>query len=115
MTGAFLLSSRYSTNITPEKDYHKSRLTGLQNVIRDLWALRLEGFSSKISTNMSETETEEPEVFSSQAADTEDESDKAFKPSGKRVQWPRLVDSIALCYIGALLMRLPIGIADFHR
>ncbi|BCR84176.1 TFIIB-type zinc finger domain-containing protein [Aspergillus chevalieri] len=86
-----------------------------ENVIRDLWALRLEGFSSKINTNMSETETEEPEVFSSQAADTDDESDKAFKPSGKRVQWPRLVDSIALCYMGALLMRLPIGIADFHR
>lgn len=115
MTGAFLLSSRYVTKNTTANYYQKSKLIGLQNVIRDLWALRLEGFSSKINANMSETETEEPEVFSSQAADTEDESDKAFKPSGKRVQWPRLVDSFALCYMGALLMRLPIGIADFHR
>lgn len=82
-------------------------------MVRDLWALRLEGFTKKIN-DPSEGE-KEPEVFSSQAADTSDESDGTFKPQGKPVQWPRLIDSIGLCYMAALLMRLPISIGDFYR
>lgn len=98
----------------PAKRSSGSALTfSLQNVVRDLWALRLETFSSKIDYR-SEGESE-PEVFSSQAADTSDESDKVFKPQGKRVQWPRLIDSIALCYMGALLMRFPVSIGDVYR
>lgn len=88
-------------------------MASLQNIVRDLWALRLEGFSHKVN-EVSEGE-EEPEVFSSQAAETTDDSDGAFKPQGKRVQWPRLIDSIALCYMGALLMRFPISIGDLYR
>lgn len=84
----------------------------LQDIVRDLWALRLEGFSRKVDEA---SEGEEPEAFSSQAAETTDDSDGAFKPHGKRVQWPRLIDSIALCYMGALLMRLPISIGDLYQ
>lgn len=84
-----------------------------KDVVRDLWALRLESFSRKIN-EASDTE-DEPEIFSSQAADTTDGTDEEFKPDGKRVQWPRLIDSIALCYMAALLMNLPISIGDLYR
>ncbi|EIT81806.1 hypothetical protein Ao3042_01656 [Aspergillus oryzae 3.042] len=56
----------------------------------------------------------EIEFFSSQPTADQEEPD-IVKFGGKHLQWPRLVDSVALCYLGALLMRLPVGIGDFHR
>ncbi|PLN84478.1 RNA polymerase I-specific transcription initiation factor Rrn7 [Aspergillus taichungensis] len=87
----------------------------LENIVRDLWALRLETLSDKINTF---SEKDEPEFFSSSqpAAATEAEKHtEAPKIGSKYLQWPRLIDSIALCYLAALLMRIPISIADFHR
>ncbi|KAB8232215.1 TFIIB-type zinc finger domain-containing protein [Aspergillus alliaceus] len=83
-----------------------------EHVVRDLWALRLETYSDKIN-NPSEGE-EEPEFFSSQPSVGQEEP-SIIKFGGKNLQWPRLVDSVGLCYLGALLMRLPVGIGDFHR
>ncbi|THC99409.1 hypothetical protein EYZ11_001133 [Aspergillus tanneri] len=80
-----------------------------ENLVRDLWALRLETYSKKLK-DLSE-DIEEPEFFSSQPATDVDEPED-FK---SKTQWPRLIDSVALCYLGALLMRLPVGISDFHR
>lgn len=56
----------------------------------------------------------DPEMFSSQQ-DTDTEAENAVKSSGKRLKWPRLVETIALSYISALLMRLPITIGDVYR
>ncbi|BAE58051.1 unnamed protein product [Aspergillus oryzae RIB40] len=56
----------------------------------------------------------EIEFFSSQPTADQEEPD-IVKFGGKHLQWPRLVDSVGLCYLGALLMRLPVGIGDFHR
>jgi RNA polymerase I-specific transcription initiation factor RRN7 len=55
------------------------------------------------------------EFFSSQPAGEPDDQLHLLTSGGKRIQWPRLVDTVALCYLGALLMRLPISVGDFHR
>ncbi|GFF43049.1 RNA polymerase I-specific transcription initiation factor rrn7 [Aspergillus udagawae] len=85
----------------------------LEVVVRDLWALRLESLSERL--NDPAEDDREPELFSSQPAATLDEPEGAFKLSGRATQWPRLIDTIGLCYLGCLLMRLPVTIGDFHR
>ncbi|KAL5359701.1 RNA polymerase I-specific transcription initiation factor Rrn7 [Aspergillus floccosus] len=84
-----------------------------EHVVRDLWALRLEKYEAKIREVSEDADT--LEFFSSQPAVEPDDKLDALTSGGKRVQWPRLVDTIALCYLGALLMRLPISVGDFHR
>ncbi|GAD92747.1 RNA polymerase I specific transcription initiation factor Rrn7 [Paecilomyces variotii No. 5] len=84
-----------------------------ETIVRDLWALRLERLSEKIET-ASDAELD-AQIFSSQAITTENEED------GSRMHWrkitdnPTLSETIGLCYLGALLLRLPVGIADLHR
>ncbi|TPR11854.1 bacterial signaling protein N terminal repeat family protein [Aspergillus niger] len=81
-------------------------------VVRDLWALRLETYAEKI--NDPSEQDEEPEFFSSQVTSGLDGAED-IKFRGRQATWPRLIDSIALCYLGALLMRLPVGVGDFYR
>ncbi|KAL4951473.1 hypothetical protein BDW69DRAFT_169995 [Aspergillus filifer] len=86
----------------------------LENIVRDLWALRLETYAKTIA-NVGD-EDSQPEFFSSQPASArEDTETEAFIPNSKLVKWPRLIDTVALCYLGALLMRLPVSVGDFHR
>lgn len=88
-----------------------------QALVRDLWALRLQGFSLRINASADDEDDEESEreVFSSQAADTDDSDDLGFKAGGKYLQWPRMLDTVGLCYLAALLMRLPVCVSDFHQ
>jgi RNA polymerase I-specific transcription initiation factor RRN7 len=68
----------------------------------------------KINESLEEDESE-PELFSSQPTEKDESQDLGFKPRGKYLAWPRLIDSIGLCYLAALIMRLPICVSDFHR
>ncbi|KAL4765756.1 TFIIB-type zinc finger domain-containing protein [Aspergillus foveolatus] len=87
----------------------------LEDLVRDLWALRLETYAKKI-TDDGEGDDSQPEFFSSQpASGREDTETETFRVGSKLVQWPRLVDTVALCYLAALLMRLPVSVMDFHR
>ncbi|KAL4997359.1 hypothetical protein BDV10DRAFT_169956 [Aspergillus recurvatus] len=87
----------------------------LENLVRDLWALRLESYAKKIPED-GEGEDSQPEFFSSQpASGREDTEAETFKMGSNLVQWPRLVDTVALCYLAAILMRLPVSVMDFHR
>lgn len=53
-------------------------------------------------------------MFSSQPGE-QDDSGLGFKPNSRYLQWPRLLDSVALCYLAALLMRLPVCVSDFYE
>ncbi|KAL5046279.1 hypothetical protein BDW71DRAFT_182510 [Aspergillus fruticulosus] len=87
----------------------------LENLVRDLWALRLETYAKKIAED-GEGEDSQPEFFSSQpASGREDTETETFKVGSNLVQWPRLIDTIALCYLAAILMRLPVSVMDFHQ
>ncbi|CAI7586987.1 unnamed protein product [Penicillium viridicatum] len=85
----------------------------LEVVVRDLWALRLQDFESRITDATGDDDDTESELFSSQPAGR-DESRDGFKPNSRYLEWPRLIDSVALCYLAAFLMRLPVCVIDFH-
>lgn len=72
----------------------------------------METYAEKI--NDPSEQDEEPEFFSSQVTSGLDGAED-IKFRGRQATWPRLIDSIALCYLGTLLMRLPVGVGDFYR
>lgn len=90
-------------------------------LVKDLWALRLQSVQSKISYE-SETDTETPSshLFTSQS---ESDSDAASRPSkggrqkdaipGEAI--PTLIETLSFAYIGMLLLRVPVTVADVHK
>ncbi|KAL4911310.1 hypothetical protein BDW74DRAFT_7479 [Aspergillus multicolor] len=84
----------------------------LEHLVRDLWALRLDTYAEKIAKR----DDSQPMFFSSQAGSAaEDTGPEMLKPGGKVVQWPRLIDTVALCYLASVLMRLPVSVMDFYQ
>lgn len=78
--------------------------TEIEEVARGLWALRLQSISSKTgetSEHQSQSETET--AISSGGSDSE------------RSKNPSLVDTICICYVACLILRLPYTVGDFHR
>lgn len=82
----------------------------LETVVRDLWDLRIRGFPI--------VETAAPgelEMFSSQSSPTQDQN--AWKSRSRAQSWdpgrgadwpmPRLPETLALCYLASLLLRIP--------
>ncbi|KAK0908943.1 hypothetical protein LTR02_004696 [Friedmanniomyces endolithicus] len=91
----------------------------LETLVRDLWALRLQRLRTRVSYD-SDTETDtQSHFFSSQSegeASASDESAHSRKHRGKKIDGtPNLLDTLALCYIGTLLLREPVLVADLHR
>ncbi|KAF5025465.1 hypothetical protein F66182_2441 [Fusarium sp. NRRL 66182] len=92
----------------------------LETVVRDLWDLRTRG-SGAIEA---EDETQADDglaMFSSQPAASE--KDDTPKTQGTRAQswdperksdWPipRMIDTLALCYLGCLLLRIPTAVGE---
>jgi RNA polymerase I-specific transcription initiation factor RRN7 len=100
--------------------------------VRDLWDLRIRGSAAfaameAASGTAAAGEEAELEVFSSQVSAPEDENEETIvKSTESRVQswdaargsaWPlpRVPDTLALCYLGCLLLRIPTRIAEIHE
>ncbi|PYI00158.1 RNA polymerase I-specific transcription initiation factor Rrn7 [Aspergillus ellipticus CBS 707.79] len=81
-----------------------------EHVVRDLWGLWLGTFEDQIKEQ--DEPDEQPELFSSQPTQVDGPADA--KPRIRKAKWPRMIDSISLCYLGAFLMRLPVSVGDFH-
>lgn len=85
----------------------------LEIVVKDLWALRLQLLKDKILAD-SDGDT----VFSSQPQ-TEDETgsiskgEREWKAGAKAL--PTLVETLGLCYLGTVLLRLPVSLGDMHK
>ncbi|KAJ5183312.1 hypothetical protein N7492_000928 [Penicillium capsulatum] len=88
-----------------------------EGVVRDLWALRLQKFKLRINDTTDDEDDGDhaPELFSSQPSQTEESDDEHFKSRSSVLKWPHLLDAVALCYLAAILMRLPVCVNDFHR
>lgn len=67
-------------------------------MVRDLWALKLQTYEHRIGDD-----DQEGELFTSS------------QPESLRFHWPRIIDTIGLCYLGALLLRFPVTVAHMHR
>ncbi|KAI0899959.1 hypothetical protein F4806DRAFT_454544 [Annulohypoxylon nitens] len=97
----------------------------LEEIIRALWSLRVRNLPIRGSGNdggRSDREDNQP-MFSSMSEGTGSESDElglsdatteTWAPDARR-RWklPKLVDTLALCYLGCLVRRLPTSTADF--
>lgn len=87
-------------------------------MVRDLWALRLQKLQGKVSYD-SETDTEA--VFSSQSergSGTENEtatSQRSRQASRKKPTGLSLTDVVCIIYVGIMLLRIPLTIADLHK
>ena len=83
-------------------------------MVKDLWSLRLQLLKSKTGGTY-----DEDTVFSSQpqseteTADKHDGVGREWKVGGKDM--PTLIETLGLCYLGMILLRLPISIGDVHR
>lgn len=96
----------------------------LDTVVRDLWAIRIAGFPEE---REDETEDQASQMFSSSglSSGAEEETDKSKRTAPHARSWdadsspswpaPSMVDTLALCYLGCLLLRLPTRISDFHH
>ena len=87
-----------------------------QSVIRDLWALRLQKLVPKIHDPSDEDS--QATVYSSMSEGSASGQDS--DQSRKSQKWttrvlPSLLDTLGLCYLGTLLLRLPVSIGDFYR
>ncbi|KAJ5654485.1 hypothetical protein N7490_001488 [Penicillium lividum] len=87
----------------------------LEGVVRDLWAFRLQDYTLRINESADDEELDsEPELFSSQPSQKEDDQ-PSFTIRPKYHTWPRMPETVAMCYLAAVLMRLPICVYDLHK
>ena len=85
--------------------------------MKDLWTLRLLK-QAEILEKLSVRDLEEPNlsVEAGSGEGSEKEAENVSRPPGKNAsKSPVLVETVALCYQGILLMRLPTGLADIYR
>lgn len=101
--------------------YITRRTNSSQSLVRDLWALRLQKLQTR-TTHDSETETEgqSSQVFSSQSESASGTESRSSRKKRRRDQdlkntSPSLVETLALCYIGGNLLRIPLTVADINR
>lgn len=83
-------------------------------MVKDLWALRLQLLKGKTGAI-----SDEDTVFSSQpqseteAEDKHESVGRKWKVRGK--DSPTLIETLGLCYLGTVLLRLPVSIGEMHR
>ncbi|KAL7949836.1 hypothetical protein V8C42DRAFT_308722 [Trichoderma barbatum] len=94
----------------------------LETVVRDLWDLRIRGSNSGIGDD-AQGDDEELAVFSSQPS--QDSSSTKWHPQSRKQSWdpelglrwplPRVPDTLAICYLGCVLLRIPTHLGEIIR
>ncbi|KAL7933808.1 hypothetical protein V8C35DRAFT_303959 [Trichoderma chlorosporum] len=94
----------------------------LETVVRDLWDLRIRGSNSGIGDD-AQGDDEELAVFSSQPS--QDSSSARWHPQSRKQSWdselrlrwplPRVPDTLAICYLGCILLRIPTHLGEIIR
>lgn len=103
----------------------------LETVVRDMWELRVRDLAGLKSAGGRDGEDgqesgsgTEATLYSSQSEGEMSDVSAASSASHRRIwrsqvgeRWkmPRLLDTLALCYLGTLLLRLPYRVGDFQR
>jgi hypothetical protein len=93
----------------------------LETVVRDLWDLRIRGSGALLAEEETQQTGDGLATFSSQPTGTE--KDDTPKTQGTRARswnpednpdWPvpRMIETLALCYLGCLLLRIPTTIGE---
>ncbi|OLN95591.1 RNA polymerase I-specific transcription initiation factor rrn7 [Colletotrichum chlorophyti] len=100
----------------------KGHKVELETVVRDLWDLRTRGGAATVIENDSASDGELT-LFSSQLDLSQDEQPNSrFKRAqswstehGSEWPAPRLMDTLGLCFLGCMLLRMPTRIGDLAR
>ena len=95
----------------------------LETVVYDLWALRLQLLTKRLAggADHETTDGEESRVFSSQAESLGEEigSGSGVGGKGKEVgagrDMPTLIETLGICYLGAVLLRIPVSVGSLVR
>lgn len=96
----------------------------LETVVRDLWDLRVRGFSSVSLETDADTGNTELEMFSSQPTSTGEEKKTTWRSHSRAQSWdpergsdwpmPRMAETIAICYLGCVLLKIPTRLGDLY-
>ena len=79
-------------------------------MVKDLWALRLQLYRNKLDDDPKE------KIYNSQTEnETEDEVSGESKAGPGRRNLPLPIEGLGICYLGSLLLRLPLSLAQIHR
>lgn len=93
----------------------------LELITLDLWALRIAQFGDRIASDSRTDSQLQSQVFSTLETDdseVDDARDTLRTPKGRDKKLgsvPNLLDSLALCYLGILTLRLPITPGDIYH
>jgi RNA polymerase I-specific transcription initiation factor RRN7 len=93
----------------------------LELISLDLWALRIAQFGDRIASDSRTDSQSQSQVFSTLETDDDEIDDargtvRTAKGRDKKLSSvPNLLDTLALCYLGILTLRLPITPGDIYR
>lgn len=86
----------------------------LEVVVRDLWSLRLQLLQDKVDAGSQENTLFSSQETSKSETDYQKVQHGRERHSRSRIV-PSLIDSLGTCYLGIILLRLPISLGDIHR
>ncbi|PVH85974.1 hypothetical protein DL98DRAFT_650478 [Cadophora sp. DSE1049] len=97
----------------------------LRIIIRDLWELRLRvlhfprdersGYGSGTGTILFSSASEGNNTDTDGMTHRSMGSRRSRKSAVMEEKLPRLIETLSLCYLGTLLLRVPVGVGDFHK
>lgn len=93
----------------------------LETIVRDLWDLRISGAATAVQDDSASEG--EPSLFSSQLDLAQDEEHQSRNRRAQRwtgengSEWPapRMIDTLGLCFLGCMLLRIPTRIGDLCK
>ncbi|KAF2796977.1 hypothetical protein K505DRAFT_299185 [Melanomma pulvis-pyrius CBS 109.77] len=87
----------------------------LEYVVLDLWTLRILQLEKKVSNEGHEYDSQS-QAFNTSESDNEVEMEVYKSMRGKKLNaTPTLRDSLALCYLGIITLRLPVTLGDIYK
>ncbi|KAF3482967.1 uncharacterized protein GIQ15_02291 [Arthroderma uncinatum] len=89
----------------------------LKGIVKDLWILRLDKiYKGRDDIYVEEDDDNTTQLFSSQTgASNEIDKEEHRYHKRKLSTSPRVIDSLALCYLGILLLRLPVSVGYVQK
>ena len=88
----------------------------LEFLVKDLWTLRLQNLAYRVDDEVDGDNDTQSQMFSSQSeGETDTDGERSIRKSLKKDSTPKLRETLALCYLGMVLLRLPYTPGDISR
>ena len=87
--------------------------TELEVIVRDLWALHLQAVKDRHPEFY--VSVSESRLYSSQTEPSETEDESTEVKGRREKHLPSLIDTLGVCYIGMMLLRMPISLGDLYK